>query len=321
MQLVVIINSYNRRDLLVQAVGSLVKALGAGPMEYAIVVFEAGSTDGSREWIVQFAREHRDVSLEVIGALSPRDTSFAAGVNRACQYALEAFPEAEFIFLYETDNWLSCAEPVISAIQLLHQEPSLAAMGFTVRLHSGRPCGWGCAFPTVFSFVIGPQLSMWLGIPRAEVKMRNNDHMKWFAADVVYTSPLLIKASVWKSSGGIDAQLFPFSDSDLDWAWKVARDGYQLGVLSTDSVVHDNLETLSNWSGMRVIKFHQGRFRLLRKYRGLGVTLSIPALFLRHFVEYVTLALMVILGKRPSLSLEKRAILLKSVWSGYEAAG
>jgi GT2 family glycosyltransferase len=115
--------------------------------------------------------------------------------------------------------------------------------------------------------------------------------------------------------------LFPFSDSDLDWAWKVAREGYQLGVLSTDSVVHDNLETLSNWSGMRVIKFHQGRFRLLRKYRGLGVTLSIPALFLRHFVEYVTLALMVILGKRPSLSLEKRAILLKSVWSGYEAAG
>lgn len=321
MQFVAIMNSFNRRDLLLQALESLVHAVDPHVVEYAIVVFEAGSTDGSREWLGQFAEEHRDLRLEMIGPSEAGDSSFAAGVNRGCQYALETFPEAEFLFLYETDNWLARAEPLTAAIQLLRKEPTLAAVGFTVRLHSGRPCGWGSAFPTLLGFVLGPQLSLRLGIPRSDVRMRKTGGLSWFTADVVYTSPLLIKASVWRSLGGIDARLFPFSDSDLDLAWKVAREGYRLAVLVTDAVVHDNLDILSSWSSMRVLHFHRARFRLLRRYRGPGVVIAIPALFLRHLAEYFVLGAMVLMGRRPSVSLKKRSILLRSVWRGYEAAG
>jgi GT2 family glycosyltransferase len=319
MQFVVIVNSFNRRDLLIEALGSLVNAVDPSLVDYAIVVFEAGSTDGSREWLAQFAAEHHTLKLEIVGSCGMGDSSFAAGVNRACQHALETCPEAEFLFLYETDNWLSSSEPLIAAMQLLRGEPALAAVGFTVRLHSGKPAGWGCSFPTVLSFVLGPQLSMWLGIPRTDVKLRSSDGLQWFPADVVYTSPLMIRATVWRSLGGIDAQRFPFSDSDVDWAWKVTRAEYRLAVIPTDAVVHDNLNSLSDWSSMRMLHFHLARFRLLRKYRGPGVVLAIPALFLRHLAEYSVLAALVLVGRRPALSLRKRWRLLGSVWSGYES--
>lgn len=319
MQFVVIVNSFNRKALLVKALESLVNAVDPGLVDYAIVVFEAGSTDGSREWLAEFASQRRDLKLEIVGSGETEDSSFAAGVNRACRHALETFPEAEFLFLYETDNWISSPQPLVAAIQLLRKEPALAAVGFTVRLHSGKPAGWGCSFPTVLSFVLGPQLSMWLGIPHARIRMQNSDGVEWFPADVVYTSPLLIKAAVWRSLGGIDAERFPFSDSDLDWAWKATRAGYRLAVIPTDAVIHDNLNALSNWSSMRMLHFHLARFRLLRKYRGPGVVLAIPALFLRHLAEYAVLATMVLLGRRPALSLKKRWLLLGSVWSGYEA--
>lgn len=321
MQFVVIVNSFNRKELLVQALESLVNAADPGLVEYAIVVFEAGSTDGSREWLAQFAAAHCSLRLEIVDPREMGDSSFAAGVNRACEHALETFSEAEFLFLYETDNCLSSFEPLIAAMQLLRREPKLAAVGFTVRLHSGKPAGWGCSFPTVFSFVLGPQLSLWLDIPRASVDKRSSNGLEWFPADVVYTSPLMVRAAVWRSLGGIDAERFPFSDSDLDWAWKVTRAGYRLAVIPTDAVIHDNLNSHSDWSSMRMLHFHRARFRLLRKYRGPGVILAVPALFLRHLAEFSVLAIMVLLGRRPAVSLKKRSILLKSVWGGYEAAG
>ena len=321
MQFVAIINSFNRRDLLVRAIESLVPALKSAGVEFAIVVFEAGSTDGSREWLNQFARENPDLRLEMVLASAKDDSSFAGGVNRGCRHALETFPDAEFLFLYETDNWLASAEPLIRAIQLLRDQPHLAAAGFTVRLHSGRPCGWGEPFPTVPAFVLGPHLSHRLKIPRCPIRMITSGELRWFPADVVYTSPLVVRASVWRELGGMDAGLFPFSDSDLDWAWKAAKAGYQCGVLCSDGVVHDNGGSSSSWSNMRVLKFHQARFRLLRKHRGTTVTLAIPALFLRHIAEFLVLSAMVLTGKRPTLSLKKRSILLRSVWGGYESLG
>jgi GT2 family glycosyltransferase len=321
MQFVAVVNSYNRRHLLEEALASLVEAVDSDAVPYAIVVFDPGSTDGSREWIRWFAQEHPGTRIDLIGPAGGEGSSFADGVNRGCQYALESFPDAEFLLLYETDNWIANADPLHGAMRLLRAEPSLAAAGFTVRLHSGKPCGWGMAFPTLSSFMLGDQLCHNFDIPRSRIHTQQTDGVKWFAADVVFTSPLLVKAQVWRESGGIDAEAFPFSDSDLDWAWKVSRLGYKLGVLLTDGVVHDNLSVQSDWSNMRVLKFHRARFNLLRKYRGRAVYFAIPLLFVRHLAEYSLLAMMVLFRRRPTLSLKKRALLMKTVWSGYRLAG
>jgi GT2 family glycosyltransferase len=320
MQFVAVINSFNRKDLLAKAVESLVGAMAAKCQDYAIVVFDAGSSDGSLEWLERFAQHHLELPVEVVPAPDGSDKSFAAGVNRGCEYALQRFPGVPFLLLYETDNWISSALPIQAAISVLKQNQSLAAMGFTVRMHSGKLIGWGTGFPTLCSFVLGGLIGHKKGVPYAERRrIRESEGARWFTADVVYTSPLLIRARVWRESGGMDSRMFPFSDSDLDWAWKVAQKGYQMGVLETDAVVHDNLSTISNWANMRVIDYHRDRFRLLRKYRGRQVWLTVPALFVRHVIEYGILLGLVLIGRRPTASLTKRTILLRRVWHGYRS--
>lgn len=319
MQVVVIINSFQRRELLAEAVESLLRGLASSAIEYALVVFDAGSTDGSREWLAQFEAANRQVRMEVILASPAEDRSFAAGVNRACQLALEEFPDVQFLFLYETDNRLCGVEPLRAAMRLLEEEPKLAAAGFTVRRHCGSPAGWGEAFPTVFSFMLGPQISHRLAIPRFRPEIRQSQELRWFTADAVYTSPLLIRSSAWRHAGGLDAEWFPFSDCDLDWAWRTAKNGGSMAVVLTNQVVHDNCSSFSPWSSLRVLNFHQGRFRLLRKHRGTAVVAAIPVLFVRHVLELVLLAAMVLAGQRTAPSIKKRLWLMKHVWRGYES--
>ncbi|MFM6026037.1 MAG: glycosyltransferase family 2 protein, partial [Dolichospermum sp.] len=56
IELAVIINSFNRLELLRESLPSVVESLNISlPQKYAIVVFDAGSTDGSIEFIQEFA--------------------------------------------------------------------------------------------------------------------------------------------------------------------------------------------------------------------------------------------------------------------------
>lgn len=320
MQFVAVINSFNRKHLLANAVESLVAAMAGKGREYAIVVFDAGSSDGSLEWLKRFAQDHPEFPVEIVPAPHGSDKSFAAGVNRGCEYALQRFPGVQFLLLYETDNWISSAWPIHAAINILKQNEALAAMGFTVRMHCGKLIGWGTSFPSLYSFVLGGLIQHKKGVPRAERRrIQGHEGARWFTADAVYTSPLLIRARAWRESGGMDSCMFPFSDSDVDWAWRVAKKGYRMGVLDTDAVVHDNLSTISNWASLRVVDYHRNRFRLLRKYRGRQVWLTVPALFARHLIEYGILLGLVLIRRRPTASLTKRTILLKRVWHGYRS--
>src|ERR1041384_764605 len=109
VELVTVINSFNRRPLLEKALASLTSALRNAPFGSAIVVFDAGSKDGS----VEFLRSWQDLNaadnLIVVDPASG-DASFSEGVNRGGAVALERFPECRWLFLFETDNWIQTVE-------------------------------------------------------------------------------------------------------------------------------------------------------------------------------------------------------------------
>lgn len=319
VELAVIINSFNRRTLLEKAVGALAPALRALPFPSAAVVYEAGSTDGSTEFLRRAAEENPALRMDILTPAPGDDTSFSAGVNAACRHALDQFPNLRWLMLYETDNWIAGPEPLLQARTLLAAEPQLAAAGFTVRLHSGARCGHGVRFPTVRGFVAGQNLTAkWkLDTPRAAAR-RHLDSIAWFTCDVVFTSPLVIRREAWEKSGGIDSKAFPFSDSDVDWAWRCARMGWQMAVIESDAVVHDNLATASAWSANRVVDFHRSRMRLLRRHRGGWVGSVKPLLFLRHLLESMMLRRAARRDPSALPKLEKRRQMMRSVWRGYE---
>ena len=316
IELVAIINSFNRRELLEKAVSSLTQALRKATFDSAIIAFDAGSNDGSVEFLHAWHEKNPTDNLIVVKS-SEGGSSFAEGVNVACSAALAQFPECRWLFLYETDNWLGSIAPVDHAISLFNEQPELAAIGFTVKRHNGVFCGYGMRFPSYLSLALGLNLTVrWnLDAPNQSLWQKTGD-VRWRTCDVVFTSPLLIRREAWEQTRGFDAKTFPFSESDLDWAWRCAKLGWKMGVIESDNVVHDNLQQSSAWSANRVVEFHRSRLRLLKRHRGDRSVLIKPALFLRHFVETI------MLGCRSSdptaeEKLTKRRQMLRTVWTDY----
>jgi len=318
VEFVAVINSFNRRALLEKALSSLTAALRDAPFASAIVVFEAGSNDGSVEFLRSWSSLNPGDNLVVVE--STADSSFSEGVNRGSAMALERFSECRWLFLFETDNWLQTAEPLIHAVRLLEQEPQLGAVGFTVKRHSGEFCGYGMSFPTALSLALGLNLSA-----RWNLDQPNNspwttgDRFRWRMCDVVFTSPLLIRREAWLQTGGLDAERFPFSETDVDWAWRCAESGWRMAVIASEQVVHDNLQQASAWSANRVIEFHRSRMRLLKRHRGEWIGLIKPILFLRHCIETLLLAFRKSTDATAASKLEKRKQMLRTVWNDYAA--
>ena len=320
MDLAVITNSFNRRDLLEKALPSLLAALRKLPLEAMVVIFDAGSTDGSREFVTNQASTSGDISIHLVTPDPPEASSFADGCNQAIGAALAMQPGLKWVFFYETDNLLPNHDALKTAVALLEAEPRLAGAGFTVEKINGQKAGYGCAFPGAAGFVLGQQLAARLHCDDMPLEnwRTTPEGARWAPCDVVYTSPLLIRVAAWLDAGPMDARLFPFTDSDLDLCWNFQRKGWGMAVLDLPGVIHDNDSTPSAWSGKRVLWFHQSRYRLLRKHLGRWVVFLKPLLFTRHVLEWLLLAPRAARPGPARQSWHTRAMLIRKVFSGYQ---
>jgi GT2 family glycosyltransferase len=312
----VIISSFNRADLLKEALASLLRVLPALQREAIIVIFDAGSRDGSRELIEDFQNKS-PFPLYLIGP-SKEDNSFAAGVNEAARFIGSARPSTEFLLLFETDNYLQSAKPLRSALTLLQQRQHLGAVGFTVQKHCGSLAGFGCGFPATSHFILGPQMTHAFKMDRPKLDWQNTSEIIWSECDVVYTSPAFVRWIAWNATNGFDASAFPFADCDLDWARRLREAGFRQAVIRTSDVVHDNHDRPSAWSATRALHFHRARYRLLQRWQKVSRRQLLPFLFLRHAIEIAIMVLKVFPVKGYFSRLQKRWTLLRGAFSGYE---
>src|SRR5271170_8012313 len=106
VKLAVVVSSCNRLSLLQVGLPTLYRSLVDCPFASAIMVYDAGSTDGSREWVRAFDAYSQKVSVEIIEPGAGDDTSFSAGVNTACRQAAAWYQNLAYYLFFETDNWI-----------------------------------------------------------------------------------------------------------------------------------------------------------------------------------------------------------------------
>ncbi|OUJ71198.1 glycosyltransferase family 2 protein [Hymenobacter crusticola] len=321
VDIAIIINSFNRRTLLQPCLEVLnawiPESIFAG--RCAAVVYEAGSTDGSIEWLQGEAQE-LGFPVEVLVAKPGDDTSFAAGLNAGVAYAEAKFPQLKYLLFYETDNQILEPAPLAQALEQLAQREQVGACGFTVRRHDGSPAGVGQPFPTLMNFALGKNLVHRLQLEKIPYHWHKDaEGVEFSEVDVVYTSPLLVRVNAWQASGGLDTERFPFSDCDVDWARRLRDLGWRMGVIRSDAVIHDNREALSAWSKSRAMQNNRGRLRYFQRHSPLGVFAVWPGmLLLRHFVELVGTNLLVKDATRRAQLSRQFMDLLKSCPRQYE---
>ena len=319
VELVVIINSFNRLPLLREAMQSVCQALETLALRSAIVVFDAGSTDGSVKFVNTTAAQYQTLDIFCLCPPADEDRSFSAGCNAAVHFASIRFPQLKYCLFFETDNLISNPTALPFAIQLLEQEPSLAAVGFTAEKCDGTKVVSGTSFPSLFAFLIGQQLAKRFGLDQLRItNWQPFGDVRWGLSDVMFTSPLLVRYAAWWATKGMDTATFPFSESDNDWCWRVHKQGWKIGVLDVPGVIHDNRTQSSTWSANRVLDFHRGRFYLLKKHRFAGIDWLKPLLFIRHTLEFLWLWIRALRSEQAQKSLSQRWILMKTIFNDYE---
>src|SRR5690554_4548132 len=118
----VIINSFNRLELLKSCIHVLSSWVGQSTFNGRLVgiIYDAGSTDGSIEWLEGRA-DSFDFPIEVILPAAGDDTSFAAGLNRGVAYAEKRFSSLKYLLFYETDNQILNPHPLSQAVMQLEE--------------------------------------------------------------------------------------------------------------------------------------------------------------------------------------------------------
>lgn len=286
----VIINSFNRFSLLKEALGALSSWVPTSSLKdrVAVVIYDAGSTDGTIEWVKAEIPNFK-FTVDIITPQPGDDTSFAAGLNAGVDYADGKYSFLKFLLFYETDNQILEETPLLHALGQLELRTNLGACGFTVRKHDGSPAGVGQPFPSLVNFALGKHVVQHFQLEEIKYDWQKSATRGEFSeVDVVYTSPLLVRLEAWKDTKGLDTNLFPFSDCDVDWAKRLYDLGWRKGVVKTDAVIHDNREALSAWSKSRAIQNHRGRLRYFKRHKPLGVLAVWPvATMLRHSMEFL----------------------------------
>jgi GT2 family glycosyltransferase len=316
VELVAVMNSFNRLPLLSSALPSLISALQQLPIQSAVIVMDVGSTDGSVEFVESLSRTKNAPYVSCIKAANSTRPSFSEACNLAVEYASKCWSELRWVLFFETDNQFRDPLALSSALDFLRTHPKIGAVGFRVTDRNDQPIGFGIPFPSLLEFAVGQRLAALckLNSPRLESRMNG---ARWSYCDVVFTSPLLVRLEAWHATGGMDAVNFPFCDSDCDWCWSAYRCGWRCAVLDRQGVVHDNHGLPSAWSATRVLNFHQARFRLLVKQRHVFPWVLKMLLFIRHAIECILLIPGAVLSNSLRRKLKQRRRLLTTVRNGY----
>lgn len=286
LQVAFLINSYNRLSLFQSAIAAL-DWLRSSHLANSttIVIFDAGSTDGTREWI-ETEIDRFPVRTIFVDGLLYSDTSFSAGLNTCAEVAMSAIKDLDYFVFYETDNQIRSEESLLRAINELERRSELAACGFTVVKQSGSRAGLGMPFPRPTAFILGNQLVSKLSLEAINYTWEYGPDGTLFSlVDVVYTSPLVVNVEAWRDSGAMNHIDFPFSDCDVDWARRLRDLNWRMGVVKTEDVIHDNLEQISEWSRKRAINMHRARIKYFELHSSGGAMWLRPFLLIRHLVE------------------------------------
>jgi hypothetical protein len=299
--LAVVINSFNRRDLLERSLRSLYEHLRPAPCE--VVVVDDLSTDGSAELVERWIQSGRYPGLALVRP--DHKVAFAGGVNLGI-----ASCRAPYICLFETDN-VALDDGLWKGVAYLKRNPQVAGVGFRVTTLAGTTAGNSMSFPSPIAFVLGQEIASRLGLESPATGPRR---------DVVFTSPLIVSRKAVDQVGVMNDADFPFCDSDIDWCRRFHDAGFELHVLEDVSVVHDQGTNQSEFSRRRTLDFHRARLAYFRRYATPAAVPFIRAgLLARHLVELAVLRAGQAAGVVEPRRVDRRRELLRSWRRDYRA--
>ncbi len=261
--LAVIIVTWNVRELVIEALRTLLDDLSTSGLQAQVIVVDSASHDGTPEAIRQ--------NFPQIDLLACDDNpGFAAANNRALRQlgfsqAGTDLPRA--VFLLNPDT-LTRPGAVRSLFDALMSDPHVGLVGARLTYgdgsfqHSafhfpGLRQLWVEFFPTPGRFIEGSFNGRY---PR-----RLYDGQEPFLVDCVLGATMLLRREVIEQTGLFDEQFFMYCE-EIDWAWRIRQAGWEVRCVPTAHVVHLGGQSTGQVRPQSIINLWQSRLRLFRKH-------------------------------------------------------
>jgi N-acetylglucosaminyl-diphospho-decaprenol L-rhamnosyltransferase len=253
---VLIVNTQSR-ELLLRGLDAVQRELAAGPWDAEVLVVDNASTDGS----VAAAQSH-PLRPEVI-ALRRRQGKAASDrllLERAAgRYGLLLNEDAEL-------------QPgaLAALMGALDAHPGAAAVGANLARPDGTPQASAWAFPSVRG-------ALWAAVGQpGRVVQSTGTQLR--PVDWAQSAALLVRVEAARAIDSFDPDFFVYSD-EVDFERRLRDAGHDI-LWAPDAVVihHEQLSTDLARAQRRIVEFHRGRDRYLRKHHSAPARLSITAL-------------------------------------------
>jgi GT2 family glycosyltransferase len=244
----------NGRELLLACLASI-RDHGPADLETEVLVVDNASDDGSAD-----AVERWNASAEGLG----ERLRLIRGDRREGKAALDSMllaeARGEFCLLLNEDSELRPGA-VQELVQALRADPLAAAAGGRLLDPAGRPqpCAW--RLPGLGTSVAGA-----LFLHRVLVTESGGERTR--EVGWVQSAAMLVRTRAAERVGYLDPEFFVYSD-ETDFCKRLHDDGWRILHVPRAAVVHhEQLATDRAARERRLIEFHRGRDRYLRKHHG-----------------------------------------------------
>jgi N-acetylglucosaminyl-diphospho-decaprenol L-rhamnosyltransferase len=237
----------NGRELLLACLEAIERTAPPG-LEHEILVLDNASEDGSAEAVSALGREIRLIALDRREGKAANDTRLLSEAR------------GEFCLLLNEDSELQ-AGAVPALLGALQSDRRAAAAGAQLLSTDGRevPCAWRLPSPeTALAGAVFLHRRV-----TVESGGTGTRPVEW-----VQSSAMLVRRESARQVGWLDPGFFVYSD-ETDFCKRLGDAGWRiLFVPSARAIHHDQMAQDASGAERRIVEYHRGRDRYLRKHLG-----------------------------------------------------
>ncbi|MDA9555369.1 glycosyltransferase family 2 protein [Pelobium sp.] len=254
MKLSIVIVSYNVRDLLQQALDSLIDS--AEGLVYEIFVVDNASKDQTVEMI-----EAKYPQVKLI--INPKNIGFSKANNQAIQQA-----KGEYILVINPDT-ITSVDTIPKVISFMDSNANIGGLGVRMINAQGKYLSEskrGLPTPWV-------AFTKFLGLSKLfpQSKICNPYYMGWIGefenaeVEVLAGAFMLLRASALQKTGLFDESFFMYGE-DIDLSYRLNLAGYQNYYFADTYIIHFKGQSTRKLSWRYIRSFYGAMFIFVKKY-------------------------------------------------------
>lgn len=257
--LAVVLVTWNVRELVQDALNSLIADLEASGIAADIYVVDSGSTDGSADAVAAAFPKVRLIRAENVG--------FGSANNLAIRQIISAptLPDAVYLLNPDTITQPGATRTLLSALQ---SNPRVGLVGAGLRYDDGsfQHSAWAFPglrqlwvefFPTPGRLIEGSFNGRY---PRALYE-RNEP----FPVDFVLGATMMLRPEVIAQTGMFDEQFFMYCE-EIDWEYRIRAAGWDIWCVPAAQVIHLSGQSTGQVRPRSQVNLWTSRLRLFEKH-------------------------------------------------------